>query len=97
MSVEISTKVATPASRQARATASQTATQLGRIESVEQTTAAATQVVANKDFSPRFSNTTNVGINASFVISATSVSRSLQIQQSATQNDFTGRGGDSRF
>ena len=78
-----------------RGTAANTATQLSRIESVERGTQGNTARIAAKDFSPSF--TSNVSVNLQAQITAYGISRALQISTSATQTDFTGRGGDSRF
>jgi hypothetical protein len=78
-----------------RGTASNTATQLSRIESVERGTASNTARIAAKDFSPSF--TSNVSINLQAQITAYGISRALQVAQSASQTSFSGRGGDSRF
>ena len=80
-----------------RTSAASTAAHLSQIEGVERGTMGYTAQVAAKDFSPSFLNTTNVSVNLQAQITAYGISRALQIQQSATQNDFTGHGGDSRF
>ena len=78
-------------------TAAGTARHLNEIKGIERTTAGYTAQVAAKDFSPSFTNNTNVSINLQAQITAYGISRALSIQQSASQTSFTGRGGDSRF